>query len=139
METVAENVPLRRQYSGWSHSLLVLGPPAVGWLASAAFVPFGLYQWWVNYLIAGAVWGLTMPVRNIVRAAFKYITHEFRDASRFSWWDCVKDEAQQQWWDVRREPFGFLGAWLAAIGFHTLFWPVMVYLGAMLKGSVDHG
>jgi hypothetical protein len=135
----ASTVPARRSYSGRSHFLLVLGPPAVGWLASVSFVFLGPYQWWVNYLAAGAVWGLSLPLRNVVRAAFMYSTHQFRDASQFSWWYCVKSEALGEVSDFCHQPLGHMMAWAGVTIVDIFLWPVMVYLGATLKGTLDYG
>lgn len=129
----------RRKYSGKSHTLLVLGPPAVGYVVSVLFVVFGPYDWWLNYLVAGLVWGLTTPVRNVVRAGFKYVTAEFRDANLYSWKDCVQGEVASELAEFRRNPKEYIGAVLTVTGVHALCWPVSVYLGAMIKGSVDHG
>lgn len=131
--------PLRRRYTGRSHTLLVLGPPTVGWITSAIFVFVGPYSLWTNYLVAGMIWGVTLPLRNIFRAALKYITHEFRDPELFSWWACVGNEATSEFRDFRREPLHFLGAWLLNILMHTFLWPIAVYLGMSIKGSLDHG
>lgn len=128
----------RPQYSGLSHALLVLVPPAIGWLATWVFVIFGPYHWLVNWLIAGAVWGVSKPVRSVFRSALRDTTYEFR-SPEFSWATCVRNHIWQEWDQWRREPLQTSLAYLGVTAAMAIGWPVLVYLGAMISGSLDHG
>src|SRR5579871_6004458 len=70
------------------HFIWVIVPFLVGWVISVVLVPYGPFVWWINYLVIGALWGFTKPIRTIVRSATICRTLHFRDPS-FTWQVCA--------------------------------------------------
>lgn len=127
-----------REYSGVSHHLLVLTSPAIGLIASVLAVIYGPYAWWINWLIVGAVWGVTTPIRALFRTLLKYVTLEFR-SPEFSWATCVIGVASEEWQMWRSEPIKTLGALLGRTLCLAAGWPVFVPIGAIIQSQVDEG
>lgn len=138
MSTAGSITSASRQYSGKSYTLLVTGSLVAGYIASILFVSLGPYGWWVNYLLVGAIWGITVPVRSVIHDAFKYITAEFRDAAFYTWWDCVRGRLAGELVDFQRARLQYLGAVATVTGVHMFLWPVTAYLGSAFKSSRGH-
>jgi|GEM_PF-3560837 len=127
-----------RQYSGRSHTIIVLGPVALGFIIGAVLVPFGPFAWWVNYLAYGALWGITKPARVFVRSALKYTTLEFR-SSGTSWGECMKGTYREERRAWRTEPGNMVVATLLFTIGDAIAWPVATWMMAFIEGTVDHG
>jgi hypothetical protein len=105
----------------------------IGLAASAVFTVSGPWAWWINYLAAGLVWGVTWLPRTFIRLSLRGLNRSERLIGQ-SWLGACGDAARGAFSGGWLVPFMALGA----IPLFAAFWPVIGVYGAYLHPQMDN-